>query len=131
MKKILISVILACLIMTGCEVENMDKNTNKQETNETQIEKPVEKEEIIDVDVIENDKREEYCKCRYYYQYIKVKSQQYNIEKYFEFQSSGMFASMPFWNVEKDDKLKCKAIIYYIESTGEIVEVELFELIKE
>ena len=122
MKKLLgISLILLSLLLLGCCSLNLEQPISQP----TQIEQPTLYYKDIDVVVTESLTWSTYCGTWWYYQSITVKSEEYGLEETFMFNSSGTFASMPYWSVKKGDKLKAELYSWKMDSTGEITKREI------
>lgn len=120
MKKCLIVLfLLSSLIFCGCEYTT---------SNYRPKENPVRYYKDIDVVVVSTQKKHTLAKIPRYYQSITVKSEEYGLEKIFDFSSSGVFASMPYWDLKEGDVVKAELYSYKMESTGEIIERSINQL---
>lgn len=124
MKKFLgICLVLLGLLLIGCLfIDEQPVTTGGQPT---QVEQPTLYYKDIDTVVTESLTWSTYCGTWWYYQSITVKSEEYGLEETFMFNSSGTFASMPYWSVQKGDKLKAELYSWKMDSTGEITKREI------
>lgn len=82
----------------------------------------------IDVKVVSSQTYSTFGKVPQYKQEITVKSEEYGLEETFNLYDSGIFANMPYWNVQEGDIIQAVLHSWVMESTGEVVEREIDRL---
>ena len=75
----------------------------------------------IDVVVTDIDKRHWFATVHRYEVNITVHSEEYNISKTLNYQSSGAFAVIPGWDYEVGDVIKAELYSWVMDSTGEVM----------
>lgn len=114
-KYIIYIIIFNMLLLCGCNINS----------SYTPPEKPVLYYKDIDVVVVANTTNHWYAGIHRYNQTITVKSEEYNLEKTFNYEFSGVFTNMPYWDCKEGDIIKAELYSWVIESTKEVTKREI------
>ena len=120
MKKYFVfTLLVVCMMLSGC-----NKNVNT-----ASVEQPHLYWKEIEVEVIDIDKRHWFASTHQYIVNIDVYSNEYNLSQTFEIKGSGAFGCPKEYNYNVGDKVKAELYSWKMDSTGEIIEREIHNLL--
>lgn len=113
------TLLVVCMMLSGC-----NKNVNT-----TSVEQPHLYWKEIEVEVIDIDKRHWFASTHQYIVNIDVYSNEYDLSQTFEIKGSGAFGCPKEYNYNVGDKVKAELYSWKMDSTGEIIEREIHNLL--